>query len=159
MSFVRGIFDKEAALPSVITVFALSLLAQIPHFFYLHDIVGFNTARYLPLLIAFPIFGAIGLSAVALLLSEYLLKRVRNEKDRVLFRYLLRGSLFAIGIYLVVQIFIVFFAFEALTPIRNIMPENIIDSVTFKEVFGISLILIIGLFINPPIQIQFRRRR
>lgn len=159
MSFVRGVFDKEAALPSVITVFALSLLAQIPHFYYLHDIAEFNTARYLPLLIAFPIFGAIGLSAVSLLLTEYLIKRVRNEKDRVLFRYLLRGSLFAIGIYFLVQVFIVFFAFEALAPIRNIMPQDIIDSITFKEVFGISLILIIGVFINPPIQIQFRRRR
>ncbi|MHA1829536.1 MAG: hypothetical protein ACTSX6_12930 [Candidatus Heimdallarchaeaceae archaeon] len=150
MSFVKGIWDKDAALPSVITVFALSLLAQIPHFYYLHNIVEFNTARYLPLLIAFPLFGTIGLSALSLLITENLLRKVRNEKERKLFRYLLRGSLIAITIYFVIQILIVFFAFEAIGTFRDLMPKDIIDNVTFKEVFGISLILIIGVFINPP---------
>jgi len=90
--------------PSVIAVFSMAFLAQIPHFYYLHDIVGFNDWANLPLLIIFPIFGAIGLSSVSLLISQTLLNRVRDEKDRKLYRYLLRGSLYSILLYIVIQI-------------------------------------------------------
>ena len=159
MSTRDKIWDKEAALPSIITVFSMAFLAQIPHIYYLHEIVDLNHWGTLQLLIAFPIFGAVGLSAVSLLISESLFSRVRNEKERNLFRYLIRGSLIAILIYFVVQILIVFFMFEAIGGIRNAMPENIIDSVTFKEILGMSVVLIIGVFINPPVQISFRRKK
>jgi hypothetical protein len=145
--------------PSVIAVFAFAFLAQIPHFYYLHDIVEFNNWDYLPLLIAFPIFGAIGLSAVSLLITEALMNRVRDTKERKLYRYIIRGSLISIGLYLFIQIFIVFFGFEAVGAIRGIMPSGIVDSVTFKEIFGMSIMLIIALFINPPAQLNVRRRR
>ena len=101
MSTRTRIWDKEAALPSMITVFSMAFLAQIPHIYYLHEIVKLNNWTTLPLLIAFPIFGAIGLSAVSLLISETLFSRVRSEKERNLFRYLIRGSLIAILIYFV----------------------------------------------------------
>lgn len=157
MSSKMRILDKQSMWPSVIAVFAISFLAQIPHFYYLHDIVEFNTWDYLPLLIAFPIFGAFVLSAVSLLISETLLNRVRDVRDRKLYRYLLRGSLYTVLLYFVIQIFIVFFGFEAIATFRNLMPKGIVDSVTFKEIFGMSLMLIVGIFINPPIQITRRR--
>ncbi len=153
------LLDKQSMWPSVIAVFAMSFLAQIPHFYYLHDIVEFNSWEYLPLLIAFPIFGAIGLSAVSLLITEFLMNRVRDTKDRNLYRYLIRGSLISIGLYLFIQIFIIFFGFEAIGTIRNILPPGVVDSVTFKEIFGMTLMLIIGLFVNPPTQLRVRRRK
>ncbi|MFW9851390.1 MAG: hypothetical protein ACFFDS_00425 [Candidatus Thorarchaeota archaeon] len=155
MSTRNRIWDKEAVLPSMITVFSMAFLAQIPHIYYLHEIVNLNNWSTLPLLIAFPIFGAIGLSAVALLISETLYSRVRNEKERNLFRYLIRGSLIAILIYFVVQILLIFFLFE----VFDVMSANVINSVTFKEILGMSIVLIIGVFINPPIQMSLRRKK
>ena len=159
MSTRTRLWDREAALPSIITVFSIALLAQIPHIYYLHEIVNLNNWSTLPLLIAFPIFGAVGLSAVSLLISESLFSRVRSEKERKIFRYLIRGSLIAILIYFVIQILIIFFIFEAIGAIRNAMPDDPIDSVTFKEILGMSIVLIIGVFINPPVQISLRRKK
>ncbi|MCG3254689.1 MAG: hypothetical protein KAU62_01300 [Candidatus Heimdallarchaeota archaeon] len=159
MSSKIRLLDKQSMWPSVIAIFAMSFLAQIPHFYYLHDILEFNNWEYLPLLIAFPIFGAIGLSAVSLLITESLMNKVRDTKERKLYRYLIRGSLISIGLYLFIQIFVVFFGFEAIAAIRNILPPEVIDSVTFKEIFGMSIILIIGLFVNPPAQLKVRRRK
>jgi hypothetical protein len=155
MSTRSRIWDKEAALPSIVTVFSMAFLAQIPHIYYLHEIVKLNTWSTLPLLIAFPIFGAIGLSAVSLLISETLYSRVRSEKERNLFRYLIRGSLIAILIYFVIQMLLIFFLFELL----DVMSTNVINSVTFKEILGMSIVLIIGVFINPPVQISVRRKK
>ena len=155
MSTRTRIWDREAALPSMITVFSMAFLAQIPHIYYLHEIVKLNNWTTLPLLIAFPIFGAIGLSAVSLLISETLFSRVRSEKERNLFRYLIRGSLIAILIYFVVQILLIFFLFE----VSGVMSANVINSVTFKEILGMSIVLIIGVFINPPVQISLRRKK
>ena len=155
MSTRTKIWDKEAALPSIVTVFSMAFLAQIPHIYYLHEIVNLNNWTTLPLLIAFPIFGAIGLSAVSLLISETLFSRVRSEKERKLFRYLIRGSLIAILIYFIVQILLIFFLFE----VFDVMSENVINSVTFKEILGMSIVLIIGVFINPPVQMPFRRKK
>ena len=159
MSSKVRLLDKQSMWPSVIAVFAFSFLAQIPHFYYLHDIVEFNNWENLPLLIAFPIFGAIGLSAVSLLITEALMNRVRDTKERKLYRYIMRGSLISVGLYLFIQIFIVFFGFEAISAIRLIMPGGIVDSVTFKEIFGMTVMLIIALFINPPSQLNVRRRK
>ncbi len=159
MSKAIRIWDKEAILPSVITVFSISLLAQIPHFYYLHEIVQLNDWSTLPLLIAFPIFSSIGLSAVSLLFSEFLMNRVRDVKQRKLFRYLIRGSFLSVIIYFIIQILIVFFVFDASPALINALPDNKIDNITFKEILGVSLILIIGVFFNPPTQIQVRRRR
>lgn len=159
MSTQSKLFDKGNAWPSLIAVFSIALLAQVPHFYYLHDIMEFNNWDTLALLIAFPIFGAIGLSAVSLLITDYSLKRVRDEKERKIFRYILRGSFFGILLYFVVQFLLIFFLFEAAAAIRTNLPADPIDSVAFKEILGMSVILIIGVFINPPIQIQFRRRR
>ena len=153
------IMDKQSMWPSVIAVFAFAFLAQIPHFYYLHDIVEFGGWDNLPLLIAFPIFGAIGLSAVSLLITEALMNRVRDAKDRKLYRYIIRGSLISIGLYLFIQIFIVFFGFEAISAIRGILPSEIVNNVAFKEIFGMTLMLIIALFVNPPAQLNIRRRR
>jgi hypothetical protein len=159
MSKAIRIWDKEAILPSVITVFSISLLAQIPHFYYLHEIVKLNDWSTLPLLIAFPIFSSIGLSAVSLLFSEYLMNRVRDVRERKLFRYLIRGSFLSVIIYFVIQILIVFFVFDASPALINALPDNVIDNITFKEILGVSLILVIGVFFNPPAQIQIRRRK
>ncbi|MHA2357812.1 MAG: hypothetical protein ACXABK_03460 [Candidatus Heimdallarchaeaceae archaeon] len=159
MSKTVTIWDKGAVWPSVITVFAFALIAQIPHIYYLYDIAKLNSWTTLPLLIAFPIFGAIGLSAVSLLMSEYLIKRVRDSRERKLFRYLIRGSLISILIYFVIQFLIVFFVSEISLGLREFLPDNIVDSVTFKEIIGMSVVLLIGVFINPPIEIQFRRRK
>jgi len=159
MSTQSKLFDKGTAWPSLIAVFSIALLAQVPHFYYLHDIMEFNNWDTLALLIAFPIFGAIGLSAVSLLITDYSLKRVREAKERKIFRYLVRGSFFGILIYFIVQFLLIFFLFEAVGSIKNNLPTNPIDSVAFKEILGMSVMLIIGVFINPPIQIQFRRRR
>ncbi len=157
MSSKIRILDKQSMWPSVVAVFAISFLAQIPHFYYLHDIVEFNTWEYLPLLIAFPIFGTFVLTAVSLLISEQLMNRVRDVRERKLYRYLLRGALFTVLLYFVIQMLIVFFGFEAIATFKNLMPEGLIDSVAFKEIFGMSLMLIIGIFINPPIQMRGRR--
>ena len=158
MSSKIRLLDKQSMWPSVIAVFAFSFLAQIPHFYYLHDIVEFNNWENLPLLIAFPIFGALGLSAISLLITETLMNRVRDPNERKLYRYLIRGSLISIVLYLFIQIFIVFFGFEAIGAIRGILPASIIDRVTFDEIFGMTVMLIIALFINPPAQISRRRR-
>ncbi|MCG3216653.1 MAG: hypothetical protein KAS63_08005 [Candidatus Heimdallarchaeota archaeon] len=158
MSTQSKLFDKEAAWPSLIAVFAIALLAQVPHFYYLHDIMEFNNWETISLLIAFPIFGAIGLSAVSLLISDYSLKRIRDTKERNIFRSLVRGSFYSILIYFVVQFFFIFFLFEAVGSIRNNLPTNPIDSVAFKEILGMSVILIIGIFINPPEQLRRRRK-
>ena len=104
MSSKMRILDRQSMWPSVVAVFAVSFLAQIPHFYYLHDIVKFNTWDYLPLLIAFPIFGTLVLSAVSLLVTEALMNRVRDVKERKLYRYLLRGTLYTVLLYFVVQI-------------------------------------------------------
>ena len=159
MSKIVRIWDKEAIWPSVITVFSISLLAQIPHFYYLHEIVQLNDWLTLPLLIAFPIFSSIGLSAVSLLFSEYLMNRVRDTKQRKLFRYLIRGSLISIVIYFIVQILIIFYVFDAAPVMVKALPDNTIDNITFKEILGVSIILIIGVFFNPPAQVQLRRRK
>ena len=159
MSSKLRILDKQSMWPSVVAVFAISFLAQIPHFYYLHDIVEFNTWEYLPLLIAFPIFGTFVLTAVSLLISEQLLNRVRDERERKLFRYLLRGALYTVLLYFAIQILLVFFGFEVIGTFRDLMPTGIIDNVAFKEIFGMSLMLIIGIFINPPIQITRRRTK
>ena len=159
MSSKMRILDKQSMWPSVVAVFAISFLAQIPHFYYLHDIVEFNTWEYLPLLIAFPIFGTLVLTAVSLLISEQLMNRVRDERERKLFRYLLRGALYTVLLYFLIQILLVFFGFEVLKTFRDLMPEGVIDNVAFKEIFGMSLMLIIGIFINPPVQITRRRTK
>lgn len=159
MSSKMRILDKQSMWPSVVAVFAISFLAQIPHFYYLHDIVEFNTWEYLPLLIAFPIFGTFVLTAVSLLISEQLMNRVRDERERKLFRYLLRGALYTVLLYFLIQILLVFFGFEVLKTFRDLMPEGVIDNVAFKEIFGMSLMLIIGIFINPPTQITRRRTK
>lgn len=157
MSKAIKIWDKDAILPSVITVFSISLLAQIPHFYYLHEIVQLNDWATLPLLIAFPIFSSIGLSAVSLLLSEFLMNRVRDVRERKLFRYLIRGSLLSVVIYFIIQILIIFFVFDASPALINALPENTIDNITFKEILGVSIILVIGVFLNPPAQLRRRK--
>ena len=159
MSSKMRILDKQSMWPSVVAVFAISFLAQIPHFYYLHDIVEFNSWDYLPLLIAFPIFGTFVLTAVSLLISETLLNRVRDPKDRKLYRYLLRGAFYTVLIYFVIQILIVFFGFQAIGTFRDLMPKGEVDSVAFKEIFGMSLMLMVGIFINPPIDLRSRRIR
>ena len=159
MSTQSKLFDKGTAWPSLIAVFSMALLAQVPHFYYLHDIMEFNNWDTLALLIAFPIFGAIGLSAVSLLITDYSLKRVRDSKERKIFRYIVRGSFYAIVIYFVVQFLLIFFLFDAAVSIKNSLPADPINSVAFKEILGMSVILIIGVFINPPIQLQLRRRK
>ncbi len=157
MSSKMRILDKQSMWPSVVAVFAISFLAQIPHFYYLHNIVEFNTWDYLPLLIAFPIFGTLVLTAVSLLVSETLMNRVRDVRERKLYRYLLRGALYTVLLYFFIQIFIVFFGFEAVKVFSDLMPPDLVDRVAFKEIFGMSIMLIVGLFINPPIQISRRR--
>ncbi|MHA1199014.1 MAG: hypothetical protein ACTSQF_06655 [Candidatus Heimdallarchaeaceae archaeon] len=159
MSSKIRILDKQSMWPSVVAVFAISFLAQIPHFYYLHDIVGFNTWEYLPLLIAFPIFGTFVLTAVSLLITESLMNRVRDVKERKLFRYLLRGALFTVLLYFVIQILIVFFGFQVLPTFSELMPPDLIDNIAFKEIFGMSLMLIVGVFINPPFKITRRRTK
>ena len=158
MSKTERIWDKQAAWPSIIALFSIAFLAQVPHFYYLSDIINFNNAEQITLLIAFPIFGALGLSAVALLISEFLYKRVR-DKEKPVFRYLIRGAFIAVLIYFIVQIFIVFFAFEAIDVIRDGLPKDIVDNVTFKEILGMTIMLIIGVFINPPLQDQTKRKK
>ena len=110
------------------------------------------------LLIAFPIFGALGLSAVGLLISEYLYKRERDKEKKV-FRYLIQGAFIAVIIYFFIQILVIFFGFEAISVIREGMPEDIVNNVAFKEILGMSIILIIGVFINPPLQDQTKRKK
>ncbi len=158
MSKTERIWDKQAAWPSIIALFSIAFLAQVPHFYYLSDIVDFNHPEQITLLIAFPIFGALGLSAVGLLISEFLYKRDRS-KNKPIFRYLIQGAFIAVLIYFVVQIFIVFFGFEAIDVIRDGMPVDIVDNVAFKEILGMSIILIIGVFINPPLQDQTKRKK
>ena len=158
MSKTERIWDRQAAWPSIIALFSIAFLAQVPHFYFLSDIVDFNNSEHITLLIAFPIFGALGLSAVGLLISEFLYKRER-DKNKPVFRYLIQGAFIAVMIYFVVQIFIVFFAFEAIEVIRDGMPKNDIDNVVFKEILGMSIILIIGVFINPPLQEQTKRKK
>ncbi|MHA1347651.1 MAG: hypothetical protein ACTSVO_10525 [Candidatus Heimdallarchaeaceae archaeon] len=158
MSKTERIWQKQAAWPSIIALFSIAFLAQVPHFYYLSDIVNFNNTEQLTLLIAFPIFGALGLSAVGLLISEFLYKRDR-AKDKPLFRYLIQGAFIAVLIYFAVQFLIVFFGFEAIEVIRDGMPLDIVDNVAFKEILGMSIILIIGVFINPPLQDQTKRKK
>ncbi len=159
MSSKIRLLDKQSMWPSVVALFAISFLAQIPHFYYLHDIVEFNTWEYLPLLIAFPIFGAFVLTAVSLLISETLMNRVRDERERKLFRYLLRGALITVLLYFLIQILLVFFGFQVIKVFADLMPAETIDNVAFKEIFGMSLMLIVGIFINPPIPIRGRRSK
>ncbi|MCK4845268.1 MAG: hypothetical protein KAS95_06325 [Candidatus Heimdallarchaeota archaeon] len=151
MSTRIKIWSKEAAVPSVIALFSISIFAQIPHIYFLSEVVQLNKEGFLPLLIAFPIFAALVLSAVALLISEHLLGKVRGEKDRKVFRYLLRGALISIALYYVLQFFIVFFLFQVIEPIREAMPDLVVDAVTLKEIVGMSLLLLAAFFINPPI--------
>ena len=158
MSKTERIWDKNAAWPSVIALFSIALLAQVPHFYYLSDIVNFNNSTQILLLIAFPIFGALGLTAVSLLISEFLYKKTR-DKDKKVFRYLIQGAFISVLIYFVVQILIAFFLFEIITPIREGLPTDIVNNVTFKEILGMSIILIIGVFINPPLQNQTKRKK
>lgn len=158
MSKTERIWDRKAAWPSIIALFSIAFLAQVPHFYYLSDIVNFNNTEQISLLIAFPIFGALGLSAVGLLISEYLYKRER-DKNKPIFRYLIQGAFIAVLIYFVVQFLIVFFGFEAIEVIRDGMPLDIVDNVTFKEILGMSIILIIGVFINPPLQEPTKRNK
>lgn len=159
MSTKIRIWSKEAAVPSVIALFSISIFAQIPHIYFLSEVVQLNKEGFLPLLIAFPIFSALVLSAVALLISEHLLGKVRSEKDRKVFRYLLRGSLISIAIYYVIQFFIVFFLFQVIEPIREAMPDLAVDDVTLKEIVGMSLLLLAAFFINPPIDFQKGKKK
>ena len=161
MSSKTRILDRQSLWPSLVGLFAISFLAQIPHFYYLHDIVEYNSWELLPLLIAFPIFGTLVLTAVSLLITEALMNRVRDERERKLFRYLLRGALITVLLYFLIQILLVFFGFQAIATFRDLMPGDIYDinTVAFKEIFGLSLILIIGIFINPPIEITRRRTK
>ena len=159
MSTRIRIWSKEAAVPSIIALFSISNFAQIPHIYYLSEVVNLNKEGFLPLLIAFPIFSALVLSAVALLISEHLLGKVRSEKDRKVFRYLLRGSLISIAIYYVIQFFIVFFLFQVIEPIREAMPNLVVDAVTLKEIVGMSLLLLAAFFINPPIDFQKGKKK
>lgn len=159
MSTKIRIWSKEAAVPSVIALFSISIFAQIPHIYFLSEVVELNKEGFLPLLIAFPIFAALVLSAVALLISEHLLGKVRSEKDRKVFRYLLRGSLISIALYYVIQFFIVFFLFQVIEPIREAMPNLVVDAVTLKEIVGMALLLIAAFFINPPIDFQKGKKK
>ena len=159
MSTKIRIWSKEAAVPSVIALFSISIFAQIPHIYFLSEVVQLNKEGFLPLLIAFPIFAALVLSAVALLISEHLLGKVRGEKDRKVFRYLLRGALISIALYYVLQFFIVFFLFQVIEPIREAMPDLVVDAVTLKEIVGMSLLLLAAFFINPPIDFQKGKKK
>lgn len=159
MSTKIRIWSKEAAVPSIIALFSISIFAQIPHIYFLSEVVELNKEGFLPLLIAFPIFAALVLSAVALLISEHLLGKVRSEKDRKVFRYLLRGSLISITLYYVIQFFIVFFLFQVIEPIREAMPNLVVDAVTLKEIVGMVLLLIAAFFINPPIDFQKGKKK
>jgi len=159
MSTKIRIWSKEAAVPSVIALFSISIFAQIPHIYFLSEVVELNKEGFLPLLIAFPIFAALVLSAVALLISEHLLGKVRSEKDRKVFRYLLRGALISIALYYVIQFFIVFFLFQVIEPIREAMPDLVVDAVTLKEIVGMALLLIAAFFINPPIDFQKGKKK
>ncbi len=159
MSTRIRIWSKEAAVPSVIALFSISIFAQIPHIYFLSEVVELNKEGFLPLLIAFPIFAALVLSAVALLISEHLLGKVRSEKDRKVFRYLLRGALISIALYYVIQFFIVFFLFQVIEPIRDAMPNLVVDAVTLKEIVGMVLLLIAAFFINPPVDFQKGKKK
>jgi len=159
MSTKIRIWSKEAAVPSVIALFSISIFAQIPHIYFLSEVVELNKEGFLPLLIAFPIFAALVLSAVALLISEHLLGKVRSEKDRKVFRYLLRGALISIALYYVIQFFIVFFLFQVIEPIRDAMPNLVVDAVTLKEIVGMLLLLIAAFFINPPVDFQKGKKK
>lgn len=159
MSTKIRICSKEAAVPSVIALFSISIFAQIPHIYFLSEVVELNKEGFLPLLIAFPIFAALVLSAVALLISEHLLGKVRSEKDRKVFRYLLRGALISIALYYVIQFFIVFFLFQVIEPIRDAMPNLVVDAVTLKEIVGMVLLLIAAFFINPPVDFQKGKKK
>jgi membrane protease YdiL (CAAX protease family) len=159
MSTKIRIWSKEAAVPSVIALFSISIFAQIPHIYFLSEVVELNKEGFLPLLIAFPIFAALVLSAVALLISEHLLGKVRSEKDRKVFRYLLRGALISIALYYVIQFFIVFFLFQVIEPIRDAMPNLVVDAVTLKEIVGMVLLLIAAFFINPPVDFQKGKKK
>ena len=158
MSKTERIWERQAAWPSIIALFSIAFLAQVPHFYYLSDIVDFNNATQISLLIAFPIFGALVLGAVGLLISEYLYKKVR-DKQKPIFRYLIQGAFIAVLIYFVIQFLIIFFGFEAIEVIRDGLPVDIVDNVAFKEILGMSIILIIGVFINPPLQDQTKRKK
>ena len=159
MSTKVKLWNRYSALPSVVALFAIAVLAQLPHYYYLSEIMKLNQEDYIVLLISFPIFGAIGLTAVALLLSDYLLNRLREPSEKLVPTYVLRGGLFAAVLYFIVQIFIVFFGFEAITEIREAMPEELINNVALKEVIGMGLLLIIAFFLNPPIDARFRTKK
>ncbi len=143
-------WNKTAALPSILTLFGISLVAQLPHYFYLSDIMGLNQQNYISLVIALPIFGAIVLTASSLLVADYLLYRKRRPEEANLLRILFQGAFITIVLYFFIQIFLIFFGFQVVTVFANGMPENVIDNVAFKESLGIFLLLLTVFFINPP---------
>ncbi|MHA1304896.1 MAG: hypothetical protein ACTSQE_01285 [Candidatus Heimdallarchaeaceae archaeon] len=143
-------WNREAALPSILVLFGISLVAQLPHYYYLSEIVQLNQEGYISLVIALPIFGAIVLTAASLLVSDYLLGRVRKPEEINLLRYLIRGALITIFLYFFLQLFVVFFGFQAITIFREGMPKDIVDNVAFKEALGIFLLLLVVFFLNPP---------
>lgn len=153
-----NVFDKTAFVPAVIALFAVAFITQVPHVYYLSDIMKLNQKAYVSLLIAFPIVATLVLSAVSFLITEALLSKVRKEADRKLYRYILRGATITTIIYFFCQFFLVFFLFQVIAPIRDGLPSNAIDNVTIKEMVGLTLVLIVGFFINPPTEMMKRRK-
>ncbi|MHA1868994.1 hypothetical protein DRN69_05390 [Candidatus Pacearchaeota archaeon] len=150
MSEQSRFWNKEAALPSILILFGISMIAQLPHYYYLSEIVQLNQVGYISLVIAFPLFGAIVLTASSLLVTDYLLSRVRRDEDRKLLRYLIRGAFITILIYFFIQLLVIFFGFQAITVFREGLPQDVVNNVTFKESLGIFLLLLTVFFINPP---------
>lgn len=152
MSNKIKIWNRTTGLPTILTLLAMSILAQLPHYYYLSEIMKLNQEGYVALLIAFPIFGAIGLTAVGLLISDYLMSRNRNPTDELVWKYILRGGTLAIILYLLIQILGIFFAFQAIEVFREGMPEDLANNIALKEVIGMSILLIIAVFFNPPVE-------
>jgi len=159
MSTRTEIFGKQELFPAVIAIFAVALLAQIPHIFYLSDIAQLNQEEYLPLFVAFPIVSTLVVASVSLLITEYLLKKLRDPREKKLYRFILRGSVIGVFLYFICQFIFVFLFFQLIAPIRDGLPKDIVDNITIKELIGLALLLITGFFINPPVAVNIRRRK
>ncbi|MHA1687274.1 MAG: hypothetical protein ACTSYD_12860 [Candidatus Heimdallarchaeaceae archaeon] len=153
-----NVFSKSAFVPAIIALFAIAFLTQVPHIYYLSDIMKLNQKDYVSLLIAYPIVATLVLSALSFLITEALLRKVRKDSERKLYRYVLRGATISTLIYFFCQFFLVFFLFQVIRPIHDGLPTNVIDNVTIKEIVGLALVLIIGFFINPPTEIMQKRK-
>jgi len=159
MSTRIDVFSKHELLPTIVAIFAISLLAQIPHIFYLSDIAQLNQQEYLPLFVAFPIVSTLVVASISLLVTEYLLKRLRDPREKKIYRFILRGSLIGVIIYFICQFLFVFLFFQLALPIRDGLPKDTVDNITIKELVGLALVLIIGFFINPPVAAMRRRKK